>query len=237
MTLHFKDVESLGVTSMEQIPIIEFDNDKTAIVEPSSVYKNIGLPEHCVIPFYYSLVEELKQGKRLEKVYELFSTLAPIEVYRLNHDGRPLTVVCPPSCGAPLAGGILEELVALGCRKFVACGSAGVLMSELSQGAIVVPRAAVRDEGTSYHYLPPSRTVETDPHVVEKLVETAKSHGIDCQVGLTWTTDGFYRETRAKVAKRKAEGCLTVEMECSVMLAVAKYRNVALDSIFWQGMM
>ena len=62
-----------------------------------------------------------------------------------------------PGVGAPLAAGILEEVIALGCRRLIACGGAGVLDREIAAGHVVVPTAAVRDEGTSYHYLPPSR--------------------------------------------------------------------------------
>jgi uridine phosphorylase len=219
---------------MEQIPLLEFDNDKTALIEPSHLVSG-GLPPRCVMPFYDSVVKKLKQDNRLEKIYEIVSVLAPIEIYRLYHDGQFVTVACPTGCGAPLAGGLLEELIALGCRKFVACGSAGVLKSELYNGTVVVPSAAVRDEGTSYHYMPPSRTVEMDSVVVEKLVKILHKHHINCLFGLTWTTDAFYRETRGKIAKRKAEGCLTVEMECSALLAIAKYRNVEFGQYLLAG--
>jgi hypothetical protein len=219
---------------MGGIPIIEFDSDRRAIIEPS-VLKGRELPEHCVILFYDSVIKKLKQDGMLEKVYEIVSVLAPSEIYKLKHDNQFLTVTCPTGCGAPLAGGLLEELIALGCRKFVVCGSAGVLKSELCRGTVVVPNAAVRDEGTSYHYLPPSRTVEADPAVVQKLVKVLEKHGVNYEVGKTWTMDAFYRETRGKIAKRKEEGCLTVEMESSALLAIAKYRNVMLGQYLLAG--
>ena len=100
---------------------------------------------------------------------------------------------------------------------------------------MVVANAAVRDEGTSYHYMPPSRTVEADPAVVQKLVKVLEKHGVNYEVGKTWTTDAFYRETKGKIAKRKEEECLTVEMECSALLAIAKYRNVTLGQYLLAG--
>jgi len=212
---------------MGKIPIIEFDNDRKTIIEPSSI-KGLELPEYCVILFYDSVIKKLKQDGMLEKVYEIVSVLAPSEIYKLKQGNRFLTVTCPTGCGAPLAGGLLEELIALRCRKFVVCGSAGVLKSELCRGTVVVTNAAVRDEGTSYHYMPPSRTVEADPAVVQKLVKVLENHGIKYEVGKTWTMDAFYRETKGKIAKRKEEGCVTVEMECSALLAIAEYRNVML---------
>jgi uridine phosphorylase len=219
---------------MGEIPIIEFDSDSKAIIEPSTI-KGCELPNHCVIPFYDAVIKKLKQDGTLEKVHEITSVLAPQEIYRLKHDNQYLTIVCPTGCGAPLAGGLLEELIALGCHKFVACGSAGVLKSELCRGTVVVSSAAVRDEGTSYHYMPPSRTVEADSAVVQKLAKVLKKHGVNYEVGKTWTTDAFYRETKGKIAKREEEGCLTVEMECSALLTIAKYRNVVLGQYLLAG--
>jgi len=211
---------------MYQIPLTEFDRDKTAIIEAAGHVENINPPEHCIMPFYGSLIKKLKKDGRLEKIYELETVLpTPIEVHKLDYGDKPV-VVAHPGLGAPLAAGIFEELIALGCRKFVACGSAGVLKSELKRGAIVIPSSAVRDEGTSYHYCPPSRVIEMDREVVGKLEAVLVKHGIKYEIGKTWTTDAFYRETKGKVAKRKSEGCLTVEMECSALMAVARFRDV-----------
>jgi len=109
------------------------------------------------------------------------------------------------------------------------------LKSELSRGAVVVPNTAIRDEGMSYHYLPPSRTVEADLAVIQKLVQVLENHGVNYEVGRTWTTDAYYRETKGKIAERKMEGCLTVEMECSALFAIAKFRNVLLGQYLLAG--
>jgi uridine phosphorylase len=211
---------------MEEIPLIEFDPDRKGLIEPEHIHKDIGLPEHCVMPFYGSLAEKLRRDGRLEKVHQLASlTLTPIGVHKMEFEGKPVTVA-GLGVGAPLAAAILEELIALGCRKFVACGSAGVLKTELQRGAVIIPGSAVRDEGTSYHYCPPSREIEMDRDVVDKLEQVLRKHHVDYEIGKTWTTDAFYRETRGKIARRKVEGCLTVDMECSALLAVARFRNV-----------
>ena len=220
---------------MGETPIVEFDSHRKAIIEPSTI-KGCELPERCVIPFYDSVIKKLEQDGTLEKVHEITSVLASQEIYRLKHDNQNLTIVCPTGCGAPLAGGLLEELIALGCHKFVACGSAGVLKPELCRGTVVVANAAVRDEGTSYHYMPPSRTVEADPIVVQKLVKVLEKNDINYEVGKTWSTDAFYRETKGKIAKRKEEGCLTVEMECSALIAIVEIpqRNAWTVLIGWR---
>ena len=103
-----------------------------------------------------------------------------------------------------------------------------MLKPELKNGAIIIPAVAVRDEGTSYHYIAPSRTVEMNGIVVSKLEAILKKHHVTYEIGKNWTTDAFYRETRGKIATRKAEGCISVDMECSALLAVAQFRNVPL---------
>ncbi|TVR55143.1 MAG: purine-nucleoside phosphorylase, partial [Spirochaetaceae bacterium] len=94
---------------------------------------------------------------------------------------------------------------------------------------------AVRDEGTSYHYLPPSREVTLDPDVVQTIGATLARHSVTGTECKTWTTDAFFRETEKKIALRKDEGCLCVEMECSAAAAVARFRNVKFGQILYAG--
>ena len=219
---------------MKQIPLLEFDEDRRALIEPS-INKNIGLPDCCVIPYYRVVMEELKQNHAMKKIHEYNSILIPTEVYELSHKGKSITVVCPTACGSPVAGALLESLIASGCRKFVACGSAGALKSDLHEGFVVVPTGAVRDEGTSYHYLFPSRRVDANSDVVEKLEQVVKRHHVNYELGLTWTTDAPFRETRGKIARRKKEGCLTVEMESAAFMAVAEFRGVKFGQYLLAG--
>ena len=213
---------------MEQIPLIEFDQDKTSITDPSKLHKDTGEinpPMHCILPMSGTLINKLENDGRLKKIYELYTPLVPIGVYRIEFEDKLLTVA-HPGTSAPHVVAIFEELTALGCRKFIACGSAGVLRPELKRGTVIIPSSALRDEGTSYHYCSPSRVIDMDKEVVKKLESVLQRHNVDYIVGKTWTTDGFYRETRGKVAKRASEGCITVEMECSALIAAAKFRDV-----------
>ena len=98
-----------------------------------------------------------------------------------------------------------------------------------------VPHDAVRDEGTSYHYLPPSREVSASPEGVAALEQTLQARNVDYLLGKTWTTDGIYRETRAKVERRRREGCLTVEMESAAFFAVAQFRGVLFAQLLYGG--
>jgi uridine phosphorylase len=95
--------------------------------------------------------------------------------------------------------------------------------------------SAVRDEGTSYHYLAPARTVATDPAVVSAIEDVLRRSGVPFTTGTTWTTDAAYRETKEKVALRRSEGCITVEMEAAALLAVAHFRGVTLGQLLYAG--
>ena len=138
----------------------------------------------------------------------------------MNVENKRITVF-HPGIGAPLCAGMMEEVIALGGEKFIACGGAGVLDKSIAVGHIVVPTSAVRDEGTSYHYLPPSREVQVNKKAVEAIEQVLQKHKCRYILAKTWTTDAFFRETVNKVNLRKEEGCLTVEMECSAFCAVA----------------
>jgi uridine phosphorylase len=126
-------------------------------------------------------------------------------------------------------------LIARGCRTFVACGGAGVLVPDVALGHVIVPISAIRDEGTSYHYLPPGREVEPTARAVDAIVATLEHHHVPYVTGKTWTTDGLYRETRGKLERRVAEGCLTVEMEAAAFFAVAAFRGVTFGQLLYAG--
>jgi uridine phosphorylase len=102
-------------------------------------------------------------------------------------------------------------------------------------GHPVVVSAALRDEGTSYHYLAPSRIVETAPEIVSTIETVLAGSGIAFTTGMTWSTDAVYRETKHKTALRRAEGCITVEMEAAALLAVAQFRGVSLGQLLYAG--
>ena len=99
-------------------------------------------------------------------------------------------------------------------------------MEEFREGTFLVPYKALREEGTSYHYAPPSRFIEVDEMARKAIEETILEHGMKYQEVITWSTDGFYRETKEKVIYRKSEGCSVVEMECSALAACAAFRGV-----------
>ncbi len=224
----------MATITEQRYPILEFDAAREAIIEPGRVLKPIDIPERCVLCFFQDVISAVCSTDSARVLHQLRSEVGHNPIYALTVDGQPLAVA-HPGVGAPFAAASLEELIALGCRKFIACGGAGVLDGEIAVGHVVVPATAVRDEGTSYHYLPPGREVAASAEGVAAIVETLKARGVEYLVGKTWTTDGVYRETPARIARRKAEGCLTVEMEAAAFFAVAQFRGMTFAQLLYGG--
>lgn len=215
-------------------PILEHDPARRAIVEPSDHIKPIDAPEHCVPCFFKDVIDGLNRDGRLKEIVAMGSEMGRHPLYELDVNGSRVALF-QPGLTAPFAAAMLEEVICLGSRKFVACGGAGVLDSEIAVGRVIVPTSAVRDEGTSYHYLPPSREVSATAEAVAAIESTLRSKGVDYLKGKTWTTDAFYRETKSKVERRRGEGCLTVEMEAAAFFAVAEFRGVKFGQLLYGG--
>ncbi|RLC91844.1 MAG: purine-nucleoside phosphorylase [Chloroflexi bacterium] len=218
----------------EKYPILEFDPAPEAIIEPASVVEPMDVPEHCVVCFFQEIIARLCQDGKAQVITERKWEDGVHPIYEIKVEGKRLALL-HPGVGAPMAAGLLEVAIALGCKKFIACGGAGVLDRDVAVGHIVVPASAVRDEGTSYHYLPPSREVAASPEGVTAIEKTLKKRGYDYILSKTWTTDAPYRETPAKVQLRRSEGCLTVEMEAASFFAVARFRDVIFAQMLYGG--
>jgi uridine phosphorylase len=220
---------------MQQLyPILEFDPTPEAIIEPRRVIRAKDVPEHAVVCFFQDVIAQLCADGRARMIARHRSEIGIHPLYEIDVNGRRLAVF-HPGVGAPLAAAMLEEVIARGCKKFIACGGAGVLDKSVAAGHLVVPSAAIRDEGTSYHYLPPGREVSASPEGVAAIEAVLQAHQIPYIVAKTWTTDGIYRETPAKLQLRRSEGCLTVEMEAAAFFAVACFRGVLFAQILYGG--
>src|SRR4051794_3481376 len=215
-------------------PILEFDGTRQAVIEPRPAGPPVDVPEHAVACFFQDVLARLVQDHRATVITRMTNELGTHPLYELEVTGRRLAVF-HPGIGAPLAAAVLEEVIATGCRKFVACGGAGVLDPTIAVGHLIVPTSAVRDEGTSYHYLPPAREVAAHPTAVAALEAVLQARRRAYLVAKTWTTDAYYRETPARVLRRRAEGCLAVEMEAAAFFAVAQFRGVPLAQLLYGG--
>lgn len=215
-------------------PILEFDATPEAFIEPSKIIRARDLPEHCVISFFKEVIDKVIAEHNAKVVVENRWEDGPHSIYEISYHGQRLAFF-HPGVGASIAAGLLEEAIAFGCRKFIACGGCGVLEPEIAVGHLVVVSGAVRDEGVSYHYLPPGREVIADERGVNALVKGLNERGVPYRVGKTWTTDAPYRETVKKIARRKEEGCLVVEMESAALMAVAQFRGAIFGQALYGG--
>ncbi|HEX5266170.1 MAG TPA: nucleoside phosphorylase [Acidimicrobiales bacterium] len=217
-----------------RFPILEHDPDPTALISPRPRKGRKGAPPCVVLCFFLEVIEEVCGQERAEEVtaFEWEHGRHPLFALQTDHG---VVGVMHPGVGAPMAAGMLEGAIVSGGSHFVACGGAGAVTPGLALGHVVVPSAAVRDEGTSYHYLEPSREVELDAAVVGELVAVLVGHDVPYQVGKTWTTDAPYRETRSRISRRQEEGCVTVEMETAALAAVARFRQVSFGQYLYAG--
>lgn len=210
----------------------EFDPNPRAVINPADIHRPVsGCPRVAV-----SCFERHTFGRMVERLgAEPFAMTSmanmDIPVYRAEYQGRELALYM--SCvGAAGCVGMLEDLFALGVEKLVLFGSCGVLDSALANCGIIVPTAALRDEGTSYHYAPAGDEIEVNPRYRDKFAAVLDRHGCAWAEGKAWTTDAFYRETAEKVSRRRAAGCVCVDMECSAVAALAQFRGKEVFQFF-----
>jgi len=218
----------------KEFPIIEFDTEREAIIEPRVYATEGSIPKKVVLCFFYDVLANLEKEGKLEELGTLQSENGPLSIYKLEFEGQSYTVM-NPCVGAPLAAGVLEEMIAHGGKYFMVAGGAGALNPSLVAEHLVVPTSAVRDEGVSYHYLPPSREVAQHADGVAAIESVLTEKGVPFVKGKTWTTSAFYRETINARDLRVKEGCVVVEMEAAAFFAVAAFRDVPLGQILYAG--
>ena len=215
-------------------PILQFDPNPTAILNPDHHRPSGNFPRRAVLCFFNDVLKDLEARGRLTVVEQLNSEIGRNPVYELDWRGEKLLVL-HPGVGAPLAAGFLEETIALGARSFIACGGCGSLQQGITAGHPVVLTGAVRDEGTSYHYLPAGVEALASAEAVTALENVLQSKKLLYTRGKSWTTDAIYRETADRRAARMEEGCVVVEMEAAAFFTVAAFRKVTFGQIVYAG--
>ena len=207
-----------------EIPILEFETDKTQVINPTHENLDIKLPKKAVFAFLDEHIERYAKEHNAIKVSEFTSETKNYPIYIVKHKGEEVCL-CQTPVGAASATQILDWLIGYGVEEIITGGCCGAL-ADFKENVFIVPYKALRDEGTSYHYMKPSRFVEINKTAMKAIEKTILEHGLQYREVITWSTDGFYRETKEKVAYRKQEGCEVVEMECSALAACAAFRNV-----------
>lgn len=213
--------------------LAEFDKNKVSTFNPDQVESVIpNFPKVGVTCFSKRLIDKIVDIYKPEQIGLISNSNAKVPVYKINYNGTDIAFFMS-MVGAPACTVAYEEVLAMGLEKLVMFGTCGVLDKNIEDLAIIIPNKAIRDEGTSYHYLEASAEISVNDKYKEDFIQLLNEHNYSYVEGKTWTTDAPYRETKDKVIKRKEQGCVCVEMECASMSAVAKFRNKDFFEFFY----
>jgi len=133
-------------------PILDENRQQAAMIEPNKIKAPIQLPPKVLLCFFPDVLSKLAEAGELQVIYSHPTEMGPRPIYLIDWQGEKLAVV-HPGCGASYGALMVERMIAWGGKTLLACGGAGVIGEELPMGSLMVPEIALRDEGTSYHYL------------------------------------------------------------------------------------
>lgn len=209
-----------------------FDDRSEAIINPA-IDENVPAVDACILTFSHVIEEFVLKNYQCERIASLHFATGETPIYCIDYQGKRFAFY-KTYVGAPACVGTVEDTFSvIRTKRYIVFGGAGCLNKEIAHGKVMVPTEAYRDEGTSYHYAPASDSIAVrNAGIVAAFME---QNGIPHVEGKTWTTDAFYRETRNNFAKRKAEGCISVEMECAALQAMCDFRGLELYMFFTSG--
>ena len=180
------------------------------------------VPAICVLDPDGDLVDHLRASDRLSPRHSWACYHTRLDTFM--HQDMSYGII-GQVVGAPFAVLVAEELFASGCRLLISITSAGQILPLGQPPYVILIDKALRDEGTSYHYMPPTPFSHLDP-TLREMVSTHWDHGqVPLHVGASWTTDAPFRETEAMIAYCRAAGILAVEMEAAALYALAQARQ------------
>lgn len=203
----------------------EFDSSQVAMFNPITAHQPVpGMPKVAVSCFSFVTFQRLLEGLDAQPIAQMKTASQVYPIYKAVYKGVEVALYLS-GVGAPVCVGSLEELFVMGVETVVLFGTCGVLNREIGDCSIILPTSALRDEGTSYHYAPPGDEIAVNTRYGQLFMDMLEELHIGYASGKCWTTDAMYRETREKVARRKEQGCICVDMECSACGAVAQFRG------------
>lgn len=213
----------------------QFDSAVRAVINPDYIHKPIDdFPETIVSIFSHNLFDSMVEALDGIQIAETHDVDGVWPVYEVTFKGKRLAFY-KARLGAPACVGSFEDVLAFGGKRIILLGNCGVLDRNVEDCGIIIPTEAIRDEGTSYHYAPAADTIPVNRKYIPEFVSVLEEFGYPYVTGTTWTTDGFYRETRDKVDSRKKMGAVCVEMECAAMQALCDFRGVEFFQFFYAG--
>lgn len=214
-----------------EFPILEYSTERSAVINPTEGEE--PFPRLCVMTSFREVLEAFLNKYPGEIIGTYISEMKEFHAYRLRYKETDICLIQAVVASGSIAM-MTDWLYGRGVEVLLCCGGCGVL-ADIPAGDVIIPVRALRDEGASYKYLPPGRYVEVHKkpvRIFKQVLEEYKIPYIECT---TWTTDGYYRETKDMVEHRIRQGCRTVEMECATMAAIAQFRNKVFGQLLYSG--
>ena len=213
--------------------LTEFDENRNAVFNPHNIIKRKqDFPKIGITCFSKKIIDKIVTIFNGEKIAELDNLNGKLPIYKIKYKKLDIAIYMS-YVGSPACVMEYEDILELGLEKLIMFGTCGVLDKNIEDLAIIIPTSAIRDEGTSYHYEKASDEITINNSYIEDFKHILKEHNYSYTEGKTWTTDAIYRETKSKLAKRKQQGCICVDMESSAMAAVSKFRNKEFFQFFY----
>ena len=180
------------------------------------------IPEICILDPDGDIEAYLiqKHNAQLNQAWACYHT----NLFEFTYQGVKVGII-GKAVGASFAVLLAEQLFASGCKLLLSMTSAGQLIQTIAPPYFILIEKAVRDEGTSYHYLPPNEFSFISSELKEKLIGAFDELDLKIFSGTTWTTDAPYRETEDVINYYKGKTIHAVEMEASALYAFAQARN------------
>lgn len=212
-------------------PILEYSTDDEAVINPQM--DELPFPRLCLMTFFEEVMESFLNRYEGSIIGTYTSEMRKFHAYRVNYKETEICVI-QAVVGSGSIAMMTDWLYGKGVEVLLCCGCCGVL-ADIPAGDVIIPTRALRDEGASYKYLPPSRYIDLDREPIQTFEKVLKEQGLLYVACTTWSTDGFYRETKEMVEYRVQQDCKVVEMECAAQAAIAKFRNKKYGQLLYSG--
>jgi uridine phosphorylase len=213
-------------------PVLEYDTATDGVIRPNRSGRS-KVPSKCLMTFFGEVLDSFAEKHGAAEINYYGSEMRRFPIYEVEYKGVKISLI-QAAVGSASIAMMADLLISYGVTDLIACGGCGVL-ADIPAGDVIIPVFALRDEGASYHYLPPSREIALNPDVVKIIRQTLNEFDTHYIEAKTWTTDAFYRETPDMITYRKEEGCSVVEMECATLAAVAQFRGIRFGQLLYSG--
>lgn len=209
-----------------------FDVKSESKINPH-LKENAVAVDACIITFSYIIEEYVQNNYKLKQIGQSVGVTGILPIYEFFHKGKHFAFMKTYAGASACVATMEDTLSEIKTDKYIVFGGSGCLNKEIAHGKVMIPTEAYRDEGTSYHYASAADYIMIRNFDV--VAEFMEESGIPFVKGRTWTTDAFYRETINNFERRKADGCISVEMECSALQAMCDFRNLDLYMFLTSG--